>query len=113
MDSDELTCSGCGDGFTPKRYNQRFCTPKCQKRLANRKLSDGSAAIMLVLAAADTRHAPRGSSDAEVSRYARRELARLAAILGRRDKQKRRAVRYVADMLANDETVLDRISEER
>lgn len=111
MNSDELTCPGCGDGFTPTRYNQRFCKPGCQKATANKKLSDGSAAIMLVLAASGTRHARRGSSEAEVSRYARRELERLAAILRRRDRQPNRAVHYVADMMAKDETVLDRIAE--
>lgn len=29
--SDAPACSGCGQPFTPKRTNQRYCTPPCQK----------------------------------------------------------------------------------
>lgn len=54
-------CPGCGVAFTPKRKNQIYCTPPCQKRT--------------------TRHAkrgPRNATDSQEVRYTkRRNLGRL------------------------------------
>lgn len=95
---DERNCPNCGDGFTPKRADQRFCTRNCTRSFHNRALSEGMSAIKLVKAWIETRHAKKGTREYELCRTARRELTQLAELLIARDKAMGRppAHEYVA-----------------
>lgn len=115
MTYDERQCANCDDGFTPKRYNQRFCTPKCQKAFDGRKLGDGYAAITLLTAWHETRHAPSGSDDAALCSMARRELTQLASMVIARNKLagRPRSADYYADLAKDGGMVIDRVRRER
>lgn len=114
MSLTEQTCPNCDDGFTPRRWNQRYCSPGCQKLAGNQRLKDGCTMADYVIAQHETRHAPEGSDDAETCRFARRELARLTAALIRRNRRLGRppAKLRVAQMAAEDGSVIDRIAAE-
>lgn len=103
MEQQERFCPNCGDGFTSRGRGvaKRFCSPGCKKQFHNRELGEGAAAIHFVKAWLGTRHAPKGSPDAEICREARRELTQLARMLIERDKEAGRppASAYVADVL--------------
>ncbi len=107
----ERTCPRCGDGFTPKRYNQRFCTKGCKSANDNQRLTDGFAMEALVKAWIGTRHAPKGSREAELCRTARRELTQLASALIKRDRENGRAPAhdFIAAMDEAASMVLDRV----
>ncbi len=107
---DEIECPNCGDMFTPKRWNQRFCTAPCQKANGNRKLSEGAAMTTLVKAWHETRHADPGSEDARLCSRARRELTDLASLLVARDREAgRSSAKYYADLVKDGGMVIDRL----
>lgn len=107
--TEERFCPNCGDGFASRGRGvvKRFCSPGCKKQFHNRANGEGAAAIQLVKAWIETRHAKAGTPEADICRKARSELTQLARLLIEADRAAGRppANKYVADLLKVDRTI--------
>jgi hypothetical protein len=85
-------CSECGQQFVQSRTAQRFCpapgarVSPCAKAWANRNTKRGGPTVPILMAWAATRHAKAGTREADINRYARRELTAMAREYAEQDK---------------------------
>lgn len=74
------TCPGCGAPFAPggRGMGKKFCTDPCRRAFHRAAVGEGAVFGPLVKAWQATRHAKPGTREAEICRYARSELTRIA-----------------------------------
>jgi len=85
------SCAECGSLFVPGRETARFCAEACRKAWGNRNTGRGGSVVPILQAWGMTRHAKPGTREAEINRYARRELTDMARTLNGEDKAAGRA----------------------
>ena len=80
-------CGECGGGMLLKRDHKRFCSAACRKTWNNRQTVRGGPVMPILQAWHMTRHAKPGTREAEINRYARRELTSIASIFNEQDRE--------------------------
>lgn len=104
-------CPGCGQPFAPggRGLGKRFCSRPCRRKFHAATVSDGQPLSALVLAWHRTRHAKKGTREAEICTFARRELTEIASLLlERADEQGRDPVAFVGAMMDSGTRYIDR-----
>lgn len=92
-----VKCAECGNLFVPSRRGQRYCpTPgakvsACAKAANNRNIVRGGPVVPIAMAWHATRHAKPGTREAEINRYARRELTAIMRTFNQEDAEAGRA----------------------
>jgi predicted nucleic acid-binding Zn ribbon protein len=113
MTSEHKHCPGCG-AVVPsggRGMGKGFCSNPCRKRFHNRNYAEGGPMVAMVKAWHLTRHAPAGSREAEICRFARGQLTQMAQHYIERDAREGRpsAVEYVAGLMDCGTLWVDRI----
>lgn len=105
-------CPGCGGKIEGRGRGtgKTFCTESCRASFKNRMRCEGVALAPLVKASFMGRHAKPGSREAEICRFARRQLAQIAGELNDADAANGRpdALAYVETLMHSGFTWLDR-----
>jgi hypothetical protein len=113
MPPETKICPGCGSCFAPggRGLGKNFCSKPCRKRFQNRHLAEGGSMAVMVKAWHLTRHAPAGSREAEVCRFARGQLTQMAQHFIERDVREGRpsVVDYVAGLMDCGTVWMDRV----
>ena len=106
-------CPGCGASFAPggRGLGKQFCTDSCRQSFHRRMKAEGGPLTALVKAAIATRHAKAGTREAEICRFARRELTAIAQHLNDLDAASGRAcaLRYVETLMDGGTLWADRL----
>ena len=99
----QTLCAACGAAFegAGRGLGKIFCTDPCRRAFHARMKGEGGTLAALVKAWAATRHAKAGTREAEICRYARRELTAIAQRHNAGDSQAGRAsaVAYVGALM--------------
>lgn len=112
-----VKCAECATVFQQTRQGQRFCPAPAGKRVSpcatawgNRNTSRGGAVVPIMLAWAMTRHAKSGTREADINRYARRELTAMARDMIDEDKAEDRGsvLEYVGALMDSRAQYVDR-----
>jgi hypothetical protein len=104
-------CDECGQVFQPTRKASRFCTTNpCKLAFQSRQLAQGAPLVPLVKAWAATRHAKPGTREAEINRYARREMTAIAGLFNADDRKADRGdvLAYVGALMDSNSLYIDR-----
>lgn len=91
-------CPGCGCEFVPggRGNGKSFCSDACRKAFHAIHRTQGFALAPLVKAWNKTRHAKPGTREAEICRFARREISKIArSLLDQDEAEDRDVVAYV------------------
>lgn len=106
-------CPACGADFAPggRGLGKQFCTDGCRRSFHARMKAEGGPLAALVKAAIATRHAKSGTREAEICRFARREMTAIAQHLNERDNAAGRAsaLRYVETLMDGGTLWADRL----
>lgn len=101
-------CGECGVAFETNR-DGRFCSRAHQSAFNARMKSEGAALAVVAKAWAMTRHAKPGTPEAEINKYARRELTTIASLFNEQDREAGRSVlNYVQMMMDAGTMYIDR-----
>lgn len=107
-------CPACGADFEPggRGLGKQFCTDGCRRSFHGRMKAEGGPLAALVKAWAATRHAKAGTREAEICRFARREMTAIAQHLNDRDTASGRAsaLRYVETLMDGGTLWADRLN---
>lgn len=107
------TCPGCGDTFAPggRGLGKEFCSNPCRTSFHARNQKEGGPIVALVKAWNLTRHAKPGTREADICRYARSELTKIAAHYSEKDAEAGRpsAVDYVGKLMDGGTIWADRL----
>jgi hypothetical protein len=111
-----VKCAECATPFAPARAGQRFCNPTkakvspCARRWGARNLGRGSPVVPLLQAWGATRHAKAGTREADINRYARRELTTIARLYNDEDAAEGRAdaLAFVGTLMDQNSMFIDR-----
>lgn len=104
-------CPGCGTEFEAggRGLGKTFCTDDCRRKFHAACKSEGGPLAPLVKAWHKTRHAAPGTVEAEVCRYARGQITKIAATFLEADEDMGRdAVAYVQAMMESGFQYADR-----
>ena len=95
------SCAECGSTFETSRETARYCSSDCGKAWNNRNTTRGGPVMQILQAWHDTRHAKPGTREAEINRYARRELTTIAGLFNKADRSRKgqSAVDYVGGLM--------------
>lgn len=108
----DRTCPECASPIVGKGrgMGKLFCSKVCRVAYHNRAYSQAGVLASLTKAWNATRHASPGSREAEICRYARSEITRIARILNDADKAMRRpdAASYVEKLMQSGSMYMDR-----
>jgi len=110
-------CAECAQSFERSRAGQRFCNPTrakvspCAKAWGARNTARGGPVLPLLQAWAMTRHAKPGTREADINRYARREITAIAKLFNEQDQADDRGsvLDYVGALMDSASLFVDRI----
>lgn len=106
-------CFNCGSEFEAggRGTGKKFCSSKCSSTFHRRMQSEGGPLVAMVKAWNATRHAPAGSREAEICKFAGSQITQIATAYNDRDAEEGRpsAVDYVASVMELGVLWIDRV----